>query len=80
MDILGDPSMELHAKLKRMKGALMIWSKETYGTIFNQRSTLEYIIKIKEATMKTDLPLENRANLKKTKAELKRSIKIGEEY
>lgn len=72
--------MELHAKLKRVKGALMIWSKETYGTIFNQRSTLEYIIKIKEATMETDLSPENKANLKKMEAELRRSIKIGEEY
>lgn len=72
--------MVLHAKLKKIKRVLPCWGKECYGNIFNQRATLEDIIRAKEAILEVDPSPENRVNLKRTEVELKRYLKIEEEY
>lgn len=63
MDFLGEPYR-----------ALRMWSKEAYGNIFIEKATLEDIIKAKEAAYEIDLSPSNRAELKRTEAELKRYI------
>lgn len=77
VDFLGEPFMVLYTKLSRVKKALRMWSNEAFGNIFTQRATLEDIITDKKAAFEIDPSPINKAELKKTKTELKRYIKLG---
>ncbi|KAG5592288.1 hypothetical protein H5410_042802 [Solanum commersonii] len=46
-DFVGSPFMEVQYKLKKVKRALSIWSKEVFGNIFQQIATLKDMIRIK---------------------------------
>lgn len=76
----GCPFMELHAKLQKVKRVLSDWSKEEFGNIFMQIATLEDIIKVKEIQLEHMASPENRAELKRVEADLKRYQKFEEEY
>ncbi|XP_015169816.1 uncharacterized protein [Solanum tuberosum] len=77
VDFAGNPFIEFHAKLKKVKKALSIWSKEVFGDIFQQISTIEDIIKVKEAQLEIQPSATNRAELSKVEAELKKLLEIG---
>lgn len=79
-DCLGNPFMMLHAKLNRVKKALRSWSKETHSNIFTQKETLEDIINANEVALEIGLSLKNRTELKKIEADLRRFVKLGEEF
>lgn len=72
--------MELHAKMKRVKRALVVWSKDEFRNIFIEKTTLEDIIQVKEAQLEVDPSPENRVELSKVEAELKRYLKLEEEF
>lgn len=55
-------------------------SREEFGNIFIKKAMLEDIIQVKEAQLEIDPKLENRAQLSKAEAELKRYIKMEEEF
>ncbi|WMV09821.1 hypothetical protein MTR67_003206 [Solanum verrucosum] len=76
----GNPFMEFQAKLKRVKKALTSWSKSTFGNIFQQIVTIEDIIKAREVQLEIDPSIENRAELNKIEAELKKYLEVDEEY
>lgn len=44
--------IEFQAKMKKVKGALVRSSKETFGNIFQQVATLEDEVKVKEIQLK----------------------------
>lgn len=77
---MGTPLSELYDKIKRVKRALSIWSKEEFGNIFIQKATLEDVIQVKESQFKIDPSLENRAELSRVEAELRRYLKLGEQF
>lgn len=79
-NIMGSLFHIVHEKLKRVKNALVVWSKETYGDIFQKMATLEDVIKAKESQFQIQPLLENREELSKTEADLKRMLKIEEEF
>lgn len=66
--------------MKRVKQALTRWSKETFGDIFQQISTLEDVIKVKEIQLEIRQSVQNRVELYKAQADLKRYLKIEEEF
>jgi len=79
-DFVGSPFMEIQSKLKRVKRALGMWSKEVFGNIFQQIATLEDMIRIKENQFEINPSAGNRTDLSRMEAELKKYLKIEEEY
>lgn len=63
MDFVGDPFLELHAKLKSVKRGLRKWSKKEYGNIFVKKATMEDILGANEKQFELDPTSENRAQL-----------------
>ncbi|XP_059295510.1 uncharacterized protein LOC132048842 [Lycium ferocissimum] len=75
-----NPFIELHAKMKKVKQALAVWSRETYGNIFQQISTMEDVIKVKELQFELNPSSLNREALHKAQADLNRYLCLEEEY
>ncbi|XP_049413166.1 uncharacterized protein LOC125876094 [Solanum stenotomum] len=80
VDFAGNPFIEFHAKLKKVKKELSIWSKEVFGDIFQQIATIEDIIKVKEAQLEIQHSATNRAELSKEEAKLKKFLKLEEDF
>lgn len=80
VDFCGDPFLMFHAKLKKVKTALTGWSKREFSNIFIQRATLEDIVRVKEEQLELDPTPKNREELSKVEAELRRNLKLEEEY
>lgn len=79
-DFMGDLFLELNAKLKKVKKGLREWSKEEFGNIFIKKATIEDILSVKELQFEIDLTPENRAQLHKVEAELRRYLKLEEDF
>lgn len=77
---MGDPLLELHAKLKNVKKGLRDWSKVEFGNIFIKNATMEDILSVKETQFELDPTPENRAQLHKVEAELRRYLKLEEDF
>ncbi|XP_059295426.1 uncharacterized protein LOC132048754 [Lycium ferocissimum] len=80
LDFATNPFVELHAKMKKVKKALANWNKNTYGNHFQQVSTLEDVIKVKELQLEINPSGVHREQLHKAQAELNRFLNIEEEY
>ncbi|XP_060182221.1 uncharacterized protein LOC132611876 [Lycium barbarum] len=66
--------------MKKLKAALSVWSKETFGDIFKQLTIRKDIVKIKEQLFEED-PFEvNRMVLQQAQAEFKRYLHFEEEF
>lgn len=70
----------LNEKLKRLKKTLTSWSKESYGDFFFKISTMEDIVRMKVVQLELNPSEENRAELRRVEADLKRLLRIEEEY
>lgn len=75
----GLPFTILNQKLKRLKGVLVQWSRDTFRNVFRKIATLENIIKEKEVQVELSPSAENRIELSRVNAELKRFLKLEEE-
>lgn len=80
MEATGSPFAVVQTKLKRVKSALVQWSKNTFGNIVQQVETLEDVVKSKEIQLEINPLGENRTALKIAEANLKRYLKIEEKY
>ncbi|XP_060211999.1 uncharacterized protein LOC132639578 [Lycium barbarum] len=60
VDFCGNPFYVFHHKLKKLKRALVQWSRNTYGNIFQQIATIEDTIKVKELQFENNASRENR--------------------
>lgn len=58
----------------------MRWSKESFGDIFKKVATMEDIVRMKETQLEIDPSEINRANLRRVEAELRKFVKIEEDY
>ncbi|KAH0695122.1 hypothetical protein KY290_021422 [Solanum tuberosum] len=76
----GSPFIMFQDKLKNTKKAFARWSKETFGDVFQRIATLEDVIKVKELKLEAQPSPNNRAELNKVEAELRRFLAIEEEY
>lgn len=80
MDFFDDLFLELHAKLKNVKKGLMEYSRDEFGNIFIKKATMEDILSVKKTQFELDLKLKNRAQLHKMEAELRRYLKLEEDF
>ncbi|KAH0761343.1 hypothetical protein KY290_017416 [Solanum tuberosum] len=80
IDFMGSPFVEFQVKMKKVKGALAKWSKETFGNIFQQIATLEDAIRVKEIQLELNPSAENRATLNKGEVELKKYLYLEGEF
>lgn len=78
IQVEGSPFNVVHIKLKKLKGILTQWNKETFGNVFRKIATLEDIIKEKEIQLEIAPTEENREELNRVNAELKRYLKLEE--
>lgn len=72
--------MELHVKLKRVKRALVECSKIEFGNIIIKKATMNDIIYVKETQFELDPSPKNRSHLKKAEADLRKLLKLKEEF
>ncbi|XP_060183464.1 uncharacterized protein LOC132613460 [Lycium barbarum] len=79
-DFMANPFSLFHFKLKKVKAALVIWSKNTFGNIFQQIESLEDIIKAQEVQFELHPSPQNRENLHKVHAELNRYLHLEEAF
>ncbi|XP_059285640.1 uncharacterized protein LOC132039116 [Lycium ferocissimum] len=63
-----------HFKVKQVKTALFVWSKQTYGDTFKQLSIGEDVVKIKEQLFKEVQSETNRMILQRAQAEMKKYL------
>ncbi|XP_060211804.1 uncharacterized protein LOC132639369 [Lycium barbarum] len=80
VDFMANPFSLFHFKLKKIKAALVIWSKNTFGNIFQQIESLEDIIKAQEVQFELHPSPQNRENLHKVQAELNRYLHLKEAF
>ncbi|KAH0744967.1 hypothetical protein KY290_032960 [Solanum tuberosum] len=80
IDFVGCPFIEFQAKLKKVKGALAKWSNATFGNIFQKVTTFEDEVKVKEIQLEINATEENRADLKRAEANLKKILYLEEEF
>ncbi|XP_060170581.1 uncharacterized protein LOC132601517 [Lycium barbarum] len=79
-DFCRNPFYVFHQMLKKLKRALVQWSRNTYGNIFQQIATIEDTIKVKELQFENNASRENRMLLHQAQAELTRFLHLEEEY
>ncbi|WMV24639.1 hypothetical protein MTR67_018024 [Solanum verrucosum] len=80
VEFAGNPFIEFHAKMKKVKKALTGWSKEAFGNIFQQIATMEDVIKVKKDQLEIQPSASNRADLNKVETELKKFLRLEEEF
>ncbi|XP_070022653.1 uncharacterized protein [Nicotiana sylvestris] len=79
-DFLGDPFYMFNHKLKKLKKALSIWSRATYGDIFQNITSLEEVVIVHEAQFEKFPTYQNRERLQKVQVELIRYLALEEEF
>lgn len=80
VDFMGDPFSKFHDKLKKVKQALTTWSKEIFGDIFQKVATFEGEGKVSEIQFEINPSSDNRVELNRTNAKLKRCWHLKEEF
>lgn len=68
----GCPFTEVHAKMKRVKHALRLWSKEVFEDIFDRIKSLEEKVKLMEIQFEMNPSVKNREDLSLAEAEMKK--------
>ena len=79
VDFVGNPFIEFRAKRKRVKKALSSWTRSAYGNIFQQISTIEDVIKVKEIHLKIQPSARPKAELSDVEVESKKYLQIEED-
>ncbi|XP_060190458.1 uncharacterized protein LOC132619630 [Lycium barbarum] len=71
-DFMANPFILFHHKLKKVKAALVQWSKANFGNIFQEIEDFEEVIKVKEAQFQSLPTPTNRQELHKVQRRRKR--------
>lgn len=66
----GSPFCIFNKKLKKLKKALALWSKGTYGDSFQKLATLEDVVIMKKVQLEVNPSEANREELRKVEADL----------
>ncbi|XP_009790176.1 uncharacterized protein LOC107776673 [Nicotiana tabacum] len=67
-------------KLKKLKRALSLWSKATFGDIFQKVASLEEVVLVHEAQLELNPTRMNRERLNKVQTELIRYLALEEHF
>ncbi|XP_019241533.1 PREDICTED: uncharacterized protein LOC109221510 [Nicotiana attenuata] len=80
VDFCASPYTIFNHKLKKLKKALSVWSKKTYGDIFQKIASMEEVVIVHEAEFEANPTRLNRQRLQKVQAELTRFLALEEKY
>lgn len=79
-DFYASPFVLFNYKFKKLKKALSIWSKATFGNIFQKISSLEEVVLAHEAQSESIPTKKNRERLQKVQPELIRYLALEEKF
>ncbi|XP_075102115.1 uncharacterized protein LOC142177432 [Nicotiana tabacum] len=79
-DFSANPYILFNHKLKKLKKALSLWSKATFGDIFQNIASMEEVVMVHEAEFEANPTGMNRERLQKVQAELIKYLALEEKY
>ncbi|XP_070004804.1 uncharacterized protein [Nicotiana sylvestris] len=79
-DFSANPFIIYNHKLKKLKKALSLWSKATFGNIFQKISSMEEVVMVHEAEFEANPAGMNRERLQKVQAELIKCLALEEKF
>ena len=79
-DFSANPFILFNQKLKKLKKALSLWSKATFGDIFQKIASMEEVVMVHEAEFEANPTGMNRERLQKVQAELIKCLALEEKY
>ncbi|XP_075099497.1 uncharacterized protein LOC142176265 [Nicotiana tabacum] len=79
-DFSANPFILFNHKLKKLKKALSLWSKATFGDIFQKIASMEEVVMVHEVEFEANPTGMNRERLQKVHAELIKSLALEEKY
>ncbi|XP_075098448.1 uncharacterized protein LOC142175489 [Nicotiana tabacum] len=79
-DFSANPYILFNHKLKKLKKALSLWSKATFGDIFQKIASMEEVVMVHEAEFEVNPTGMNRERLQKVQAELIKCLALEEKY
>ncbi|XP_070042668.1 uncharacterized protein [Nicotiana tomentosiformis] len=79
-DFSGNPFILFNYKIKKLKKALTLWSKATYGNIFQKVASLEDLVIVHEIQFELHPTPHNRERLLKVQADFIRYLQLEEEF
>ncbi|XP_070021012.1 uncharacterized protein [Nicotiana sylvestris] len=79
-DFSANPYILFNHKLKKLKKALSLWSKDTFGDIFQKIASMEEVVMVHEAEFEANPTGMNRERLQKVQAELIKCLALEEKY
>nr|XP_016446298.1 PREDICTED: uncharacterized protein LOC107771452 [Nicotiana tabacum] len=79
-DFSANPFIIFNHKLKKLKKALSLWSKATFGNIFQKIASMEEVVMVHEAEFEANPTGMNRERLQKIQAELIKCLALDEKY
>ncbi|XP_075099940.1 uncharacterized protein LOC142176380 [Nicotiana tabacum] len=79
-DFSANPYILFNHKLKKLKKALSLWSKATFGDIFQKIASMEEVVMVHEAEFEANPTGMNRERLQKVQAELIKCLVLEEKY
>lgn len=79
-NFMESPFRVVQAKFKSVKRALITWSREVFVNIFQRIATLGDVIKVKVMQLEIDLSKNNRTELSRAEAEIKKFLKLEKAY
>ncbi|XP_075076322.1 uncharacterized protein LOC142162982 [Nicotiana tabacum] len=77
---IANPYILFNHKLKKLKKALSLWSKATFGDIFQKIASMEEVVMVHEAEFEANPTGMNRERLQKVQAELIKCLALEEKY
>ncbi|XP_075074764.1 uncharacterized protein LOC142162321 [Nicotiana tabacum] len=79
-DFSANPFIPFNHKLKKLKKALSLWSKATFGDIFQKIASMEEVVMVHEVEFEANPTGMNRERLQKVQAELIKCLALEEKY
>ncbi|XP_070025703.1 uncharacterized protein [Nicotiana sylvestris] len=79
-DFHASPYILFNHKMKKLKKALTVWSKDTFGDIFQRLASLEEVVKVHETQFELNPTVQNRERLQRVQAELIRVWALEEHF
>ncbi|XP_019257599.1 PREDICTED: uncharacterized protein LOC109235801 [Nicotiana attenuata] len=79
-DFSANPFVLFNYKLKKLKKALSVWSRATYGDLFQKIASLEEVVLVHERQFEVNPTQMNRQRLHKVQAEMIKYLSLEEEF
>ncbi|XP_075074578.1 uncharacterized protein LOC142162156 [Nicotiana tabacum] len=79
-DFHASPFILFNHKMKKLKKALTVWSRATFGDIFQRLASLEEVLQVHETQFELNLTMQNRERIQRVQTYLIRVWALEEEF